>query len=116
MLAPTSSCWRDTLASNSAPLAIRRDSNVSNWQGAANQNFVEGVGGKRILGDRAVFRAYHEEVVPGSNGKMVFGRDIDDSWLIGRKMFEDAKSTIAADRHEFPAIWRVAEESRSRGI
>jgi hypothetical protein len=47
---------------------------------------------------------------------MVLGRNINDSWLIGREMLEDTKSAIATSSNELLAIWRVAEESRPRGI
>jgi hypothetical protein len=47
---------------------------------------------------------------------MILGRDIDDSWLIGREMLEYTKSTISTSSNELLAVWRVAEESRPRGI
>jgi len=47
---------------------------------------------------------------------VVFCGDIDDSWLVGREMFEHAKSAIASCSDELLAIGCVAEESRSRGV
>ena len=108
--------WEYPLARNSDPFAVWRKRQVTYSASTSREHLVHALGRKRILVYFAALATDDEKAIRRDRGCVVFGRDIDDFWLVVGAVFEDAYGSIKSCCYQVPSMRRVAEERWPRGV